>query len=121
MTNLPSSSKLRRSAGLGAVSWLVLDGDELDHERPMPTPLASGKRAVYSGRWEHAYYYYRMPAGFRAGVPDHLVNWDFVAQQPVGRWMTVLIEARFLPEIWLAAYFSLYSILEPCLILLVSN
>lgn len=78
-----AASVARFGSGWG---WLVLDGGEL---RIMSTqnaenPMASGKVALLTvDVWEHAYYldYQNRRPDFVQAFLDHLVNWEFVAQQ----------------------------------------
>lgn len=65
--------------------WLVRDGGELKimSTPNAETPLAQGKVALLTvDVWEHAYYldYQNRRPDFVQAFLDHLVNWDFVAQ-----------------------------------------
>ncbi len=66
-------------------AWLILDAGKLKVTQTGNAidPLADGKIALLTlDVWEHAYYLdfqNRRPA-FVATFLDHLVNWDFVAQ-----------------------------------------
>ena len=65
--------------------WLVHDGSQLDvistHDADLP--LKHGLKALLTvDVWEHAYYidYRNKRPDYLAAFLDHLVNWDFVAQ-----------------------------------------
>ncbi len=65
--------------------WLVLDGGELKivSTPNAETPLAKGQKALLTvDVWEHAYYldYQNRRPDFVQAFLDHLVNWDFVAE-----------------------------------------
>ena len=65
--------------------WLVKDGKELRiiSTSNADTPLAQGLKAVLTvDVWEHAYYldYQNRRPDFVQAFLDHLVNWDFVAE-----------------------------------------
>ncbi len=65
--------------------WLVLDGGEMKivSTPNAETPLAKGQKALLTvDVWEHAYYldYQNRRPDFVQAFLDHLVNWDFVAE-----------------------------------------
>lgn len=66
-------------------AWLVLDGGELKilSTPNAETPFAKGQKALLTvDVWEHAYYldYQNRRPDFVQAFLDHLVNWDFVAE-----------------------------------------
>jgi superoxide dismutase, Fe-Mn family len=66
-------------------AWLVLDGSELKimSTPNAETPMTGGKRALLTvDVWEHAYYldYQNRRPDFVQTFLEHLVNWDFVAE-----------------------------------------
>ncbi len=66
-------------------AWLVLDGEALKimSTPNAETPMTGGKVALLTvDVWEHAYYldYQNRRPDFVQTFLDHLVNWDFVAQ-----------------------------------------
>jgi Fe-Mn family superoxide dismutase len=66
-------------------AWLVLDGGALKimSTPNAETPMTSGKTALLTvDVWEHAYYldYQNRRPDFVQTFLDHLINWDFVAQ-----------------------------------------
>jgi superoxide dismutase, Fe-Mn family len=66
-------------------AWLVVDGGKLKIARTpnAVTPLAEGQTALLTcDVWEHAYYldFQNRRPDFVQAFLDHLVNWDFVAQ-----------------------------------------
>jgi len=66
-------------------AWLVADGGELKITRTpnAVNPLAEGQMALLTcDVWEHAYYldFQNRRPDFVQAFLDHLVNWDFVAQ-----------------------------------------
>lgn len=65
--------------------WLVLEGGELKivSTPNAETPLAKGQKALLTvDVWEHAYYldYQNRRPDFVQAFLDHLVNWEFVAE-----------------------------------------
>jgi Fe-Mn family superoxide dismutase len=65
--------------------WLVLDKNKLKiiDTHDADTPLVHGvKPLAVSDVWEHAYYldYKNVRKDYITGFVDHLLNWDFVAQ-----------------------------------------
>ncbi len=65
--------------------WLVLDGGALKvvSTPNADNPLANGQKALLTvDVWEHAYYldYQNRRPDFVQAFLDHMVNWDFVAQ-----------------------------------------
>lgn len=65
--------------------WLVLEAGELKivSTPNAETPLAKGQKALLTvDVWEHAYYldYQNRRPDFVQAFLDHLVNWDFVAE-----------------------------------------
>lgn len=65
-------------------AWLVLDGDKLKVVKTgnADTPLAQGMKPLLTiDVWEHAYYldYQNRRADYVTAVLDHLINWDFAA------------------------------------------
>ncbi len=65
--------------------WLVLDGGALKivSTPNADDPLANGQKALLTvDVWEHAYYldYQNRRPDFVQAFLDHMVNWDFVAQ-----------------------------------------
>jgi superoxide dismutase, Fe-Mn family len=65
-------------------AWLFQDGNSLKVENTANanTPLAEGKRPLLTiDVWEHAYYldYQNRRPDYIKAFLDHLVNWDFVA------------------------------------------
>jgi Fe-Mn family superoxide dismutase len=78
-----------KAAGAGQFgsgwAWLVADGGQLKIVATpnAVTPLAEGQTAVLTcDVWEHAYYldYQNRRPDFLQAFLDHLVNWDFAAQ-----------------------------------------
>ena len=70
-------------------AWLVKDGDRLIVTRTgnADTPIAHGQQPLLTiDVWEHAYYldYQNRRADYVAAVLDHLINWDFAAQNLAG-------------------------------------
>lgn len=66
-------------------AWLVVDGGKLKITRTAnaANPLAEGQTALLTcDVWEHAYYldFQNRRPDFVQAFLDHLVNWDFVAQ-----------------------------------------
>jgi len=66
-------------------AWLVADGGKLKITRTpnAVNPLSEGQTALLTcDVWEHAYYldYQNRRPDFVQAFLDHLVNWDFVAQ-----------------------------------------
>jgi superoxide dismutase, Fe-Mn family len=66
-------------------AWLVVDKGKLKitHTPNAVNPLAEGQTALLTcDVWEHAYYldYQNRRPDFVQAFLDHLVNWDFVAQ-----------------------------------------
>ena len=66
-------------------AWLVADGGKLKITRTpnAVTPLAEGQTALLTcDVWEHAYYldFQNRRPDFVQAFLDHLMNWDFVAQ-----------------------------------------
>ena len=66
-------------------AWLVADGGKLKITKTpnAVNPLAEGQTALLTcDVWEHAYYldYQNRRPDFVQAFLDHLVNWDFVAQ-----------------------------------------
>jgi superoxide dismutase, Fe-Mn family len=66
-------------------AWLVVDGGKLKITRTANAvnPLAEGQSALLTcDVWEHAYYldFQNRRPDFVQAFLDHLVNWDFVAQ-----------------------------------------
>jgi superoxide dismutase, Fe-Mn family len=66
-------------------AWLVLDQGKLKiaHTPNGINPVAEGQTALLTcDVWEHAYYldYQNRRADFVQAFLDHLINWDFVAQ-----------------------------------------
>ena len=66
-------------------AWLVVDGGKLKITRTANAvnPLAEGQTALLTcDVWEHAYYldFQNRRPDFVQAFLDHLVNWDFVAQ-----------------------------------------
>jgi Fe-Mn family superoxide dismutase len=65
-------------------AWLVLDGDKLKVVKTgnADTPLTQGMKPLLTiDVWEHAYYldYQNRRADYVTAVLDHLINWDFAA------------------------------------------
>jgi Fe-Mn family superoxide dismutase len=65
-------------------AWLVLDGGALKifSTANADTPLAKGQKALLTvDVWEHAYYldYQNRRADYVQAFLDHLINWEFVA------------------------------------------
>jgi Fe-Mn family superoxide dismutase len=65
--------------------WLVLDGEvlKLVSTPNAETPMTKGQKALLTvDVWEHAYYldYQNRRPDFVQAFLDHLVNWDFVAE-----------------------------------------
>ena len=66
--------------------WLVADDDDrvgIEKTPDAVTPMAEGKRCLLTiDVWEHAYYldYQNRRPDFVQAFLDHLINWDFVAQ-----------------------------------------
>ena len=65
--------------------WLVLDKNKLKiiDTHDADTPLVHGLKPIaVSDVWEHAYYldYKNVRKDYVTGFVDHLLNWDFVAQ-----------------------------------------
>jgi superoxide dismutase, Fe-Mn family len=69
--------------------WLVLDGKKLkvvdSHDAESPV-LRGKKPLLVSDVWEHAYYldYKNVRKDYLTAFVDHLLNWDFVAQNLAG-------------------------------------
>ncbi len=66
--------------------WLVQDGERLEimSTGNADTPLANGKRPLLVvDLWEHAYYldYQNRRDDYVQACLNHLINWDFAAQQ----------------------------------------
>ena len=66
-------------------AWLVHDGSSLavTHTSDADLPLKHGQQALFTiDVWEHAYYvdYRNKRPDYVSAVLDHLVNWDFVAE-----------------------------------------
>jgi Fe-Mn family superoxide dismutase len=66
-------------------AWLVKDGDKLAITNTMNAgnPMTEGKTPLLTlDVWEHAYYidYRNARPGFISAFLDHLVHWDFVAE-----------------------------------------
>ena len=66
-------------------AWLVHDGSKLrvTHTSDADLPLKHGQRALLTiDVWEHAYYidYRNKRPDYVTAFLDHLVNWDFVAE-----------------------------------------
>jgi len=66
-------------------AWLVKDGDKLAVTNTMNAgnPMTEGKTPLLTlDVWEHAYYidYRNARPNFITAFLDHLVNWDFVAE-----------------------------------------
>ena len=66
-------------------AWLVHDGSQLrvTHTSDADLPLKHGQRALLTiDVWEHAYYvdYRNKRPDYVTAFLDHLVNWDFVAE-----------------------------------------
>jgi superoxide dismutase, Fe-Mn family len=66
-------------------AWLVTEGDALKivSTPNAETPLVKGQKAVLTcDVWEHAYYldFQNRRPDFVQAFIDHLINWDFVAQ-----------------------------------------
>ena len=66
-------------------AWLVKDGDQLivTQTGNADTPIAHGQTPLLTlDVWEHAYYldYQNRRADYVAAVLEHLINWDFAAQ-----------------------------------------
>ncbi len=66
-------------------AWLVVEGGKLKIVKTAnaDTPLAHGQKALLTvDVWEHAYYldYQNRRPDFVQAFLDHLVNWDFAAQ-----------------------------------------
>jgi len=66
-------------------AWLVKDSDKLVVVKTgnADTPIAHGQRPLLTiDVWEHAYYldYQNRRADYVAAVLDHLINWEFAAQ-----------------------------------------
>lgn len=66
-------------------AWLIKDGDTLKVTKTpnAENPLAHGQSALLTmDVWEHAYYldYQNSRPNFMQNYVDHLINWDFVAQ-----------------------------------------
>ena len=66
-------------------AWLVHDGSKLlvTHTSDADLPLRHGQRALLTiDVWEHAYYvdYRNRGADYLSAFLDHLVNWEFVAE-----------------------------------------
>jgi Fe-Mn family superoxide dismutase len=66
-------------------AWLVHDGSTLQvtHTSDADLPLKHGQKALLTiDVWEHAYYvdYRNNRPDYVSAFLDHLVNWDFVAQ-----------------------------------------
>lgn len=69
-------------------AWLVQDSNDLKITKTpnADLPMAHGQKALLTcDVWEHAYYldYQNRRADFVQTFLDHLVNWDFVAQNLV--------------------------------------
>lgn len=66
-------------------AWLVKDGDKLAITKTgnADTPFIHGQKPLLTiDVWEHAYYldYQNRRADYIAAVMDHLINWEFAAQ-----------------------------------------
>lgn len=66
-------------------AWLVKDGARLAVTKTgnADTPIAHGQQPLFTiDVWEHAYYldYQNRRVDYVAAVLDHLINWDFAAQ-----------------------------------------
>ncbi|HCB13583.1 MAG TPA: superoxide dismutase [Gammaproteobacteria bacterium] len=66
-------------------AWLVKDGDKLAITKTgnADTPFIHGKKPLLTiDVWEHAYYldYQNRRADYIAAIMDHLINWEFAAQ-----------------------------------------
>ncbi len=66
-------------------AWLIKDGDTLKVTKTpnAENPLAHGQSALLTmDVWEHAYYldYPNSRPNYMQNSVDHLINWDFVAQ-----------------------------------------
>jgi Fe-Mn family superoxide dismutase len=84
------SSAAEKLFGSGWV-WLMMDEDKLEilQGGNADSPVAHGKRPLLTlDVWEHAYYldYQNARPKFIAAFLDHLVNWDFVAQNFQEAW-----------------------------------
>lgn len=69
--------------------WLVADGGQVAIMKTpnAENPMAHGKKALLTcDVWEHAYYldYQNRRPDFVQAFLDHLINWDFVAQNLAG-------------------------------------
>ncbi len=66
-------------------AWLVIDGSALrvTSTANADTPIAEGKKPLLTlDVWEHAYYldYQNRRTAYIQAFLDHLINWDFVAE-----------------------------------------
>ena len=86
---LPKFKEEFKAAAVGQFgsgwAWLVLDGSDLKIVKTgnAGTPMTSGQKALLTvDVWEHAYYldYQNRRPDFVQTFLDHLVNWDYAAQ-----------------------------------------